>query len=229
LVADEVQTGLGRTGRFLSLEHWGIEPDLVTLSKALSGGYVPIGALLASREVFRATFDSMERSVVHGSTFGNGEFAAAAALATLSVIDREELVERAARLGRLLLERTRPLIDRFEIVRDVRGVGLIWAIELGPPGGRTGRRLWEAIERRQPGLFAQMVTVPLFREHRILTQVAGHHMNVIKALPPLVISEQDIERFAAALEAVLSGAEHHLFRNYASLGLGLGRRSLAAR
>jgi 4-aminobutyrate aminotransferase-like enzyme len=108
-------------------------------------------------------------------------------------------------------------------------VGLIWAIELGPPGGRTGRRLWEAIERRQPGLFAQMVTVPLFREHRILTQVAGHHMNVIKALPPLVISEQDIERFAAALEAVLSGAEHHLFRNYASLGLGLGRRSLAAR
>ena len=71
-----MQTGLGRTGRFLALEHWGIQPDLVPLSKSLSGGYVPLGALLCSRAVFDATFDSMERSVVRGSTFGNGEFAA---------------------------------------------------------------------------------------------------------------------------------------------------------
>src|SRR6202035_1688673 len=68
LIADEVQTGLGRTGKFLALDHWGIDPDLVTLSKALSGGYVPIGAVLATRKVFKGTFDSMERSVVHGST-----------------------------------------------------------------------------------------------------------------------------------------------------------------
>jgi ornithine--oxo-acid transaminase len=229
LIADEVQTGLSRTGRFLAIENWDVQPDLITLSKALSGGYVPIGALLASRSVFQGTFDSMERSVVHGSTFGNGEFAAAAGLATLSVIDREGLTERAARLGDLLFELTRPLADRFEIVREVRGLGLMWAIELGPPAGRTGKRLWEAIERRQPGLFAQMITVPLFRDHRILTQVAGHHMNVIKALPPLVISEDDLRNFAAALEVVLTAAERHLFRNYASLGLGLGRRSLAAR
>jgi ornithine--oxo-acid transaminase len=229
LIADEVQTGLSRTGRFLAVDHWGIEPDLITLSKALSGGYVPVGALLASRQVFRGTFDSMERSVVHGSTFGNGEFAAAAGLATLSVIDREQLTERAARLGELLLELTRPLAERFEIVREVRGLGLIWAIELGPPAGRTGRRLWEAIERRQPGLFAQLVTVPLFREHRILTQVAGHHMNVIKALPPLIITEHELRGFAAALADVLADAEDHLFRRYASLGLGLGRRTLTAR
>ncbi|HWD63965.1 MAG TPA: aspartate aminotransferase family protein [Solirubrobacteraceae bacterium] len=229
LIADEVQTGLSRTGRFLSVQHWPVQPDLVTLSKALSGGYVPVGALLASRQVFAGTFDSMERSVVHGSTFGNGEFAAAAGLATLTVIDREGLTERADELGKLLMELTQPLAERFEIVREVRGQGLMWAIELGPPAGRAGRRLWEAIERRQPGLFAQMVTVPLFRQHRILTQVAGHHMNVIKALPPLVISEQDLRRFVAALEEVLSGAERHLFRNYASLGLGLGRRTLAAR
>jgi ornithine--oxo-acid transaminase len=221
-----VQTGLGRTGRFLALEHWGIEPDMVTISKALSGGYVPIGALLASRAVFDATFDSMERSVVHGSTFGGGDLAAAAAVATLAVIEQDGLVERAARLGDLLLQLTRPLTDRFEIVRDVRGLGLMWAIELGPPSGRAARRLWERIERRQPGLFAQLVTVPLFRDHRILTQVAGHHMNVIKALPPLVISEDELHRFAGALEDVLTGAEDHLFRSYASLGLELGRRSL---
>ena len=228
LIVDEVQTGLGRTGRFLALEHWGIEPDLVTLSKALSGGYVPAGALLASRQVFDATFDSMERSVVHGSTFGGGDLAAAAGLATLDVIDQEGLIERADRLGALLLELTRPLVDRFDIVREVRGLGLMWAIELGAPAGGAARRLWDAVERRQPGLFAQMITVPLFRDHRILTQVAGHHMNVIKALPPLVISEDDLRRFAAALEDVLANPERRLFRSYATLGLELGRRSLTA-
>lgn len=227
LVVDEVQTGLGRTGRFLALDHWEIKPDLVTLSKALSGGFVPAGALLASRSVFNATFDSMERSVVHGSTFGGGDLAAAAALATLTVIEREKLVERAASLGTLLLELTRPLVHRFEIVREVRGLGMMWGIELGAPAGRAARRLWNAIERRQPGLFAQMVTVPLFRDHQILTQVAGHHMNVIKVLPPLVISEAELRRFVSALEAVLAGAEDHLFRSYASLGFGLGRRSLS--
>jgi ornithine--oxo-acid transaminase len=229
LIVDEVQTGLGRTGRFLALEHWGVLPDLVPISKALSGGYVPVGALLASRRVFDATFDSMERSVVHGSTFGGGDLAAAAGLATLDVIEREQLTDRASRLGELLLELTRPLVERFEIVREVRGLGLMWAIELGPPAGRAAKRVWNAIERRQPGLFAQLVIVPLFRDHRILTQVAGHHMNVIKALPPLVITEDDLRHFVAALEEVLTAAEQRLLRSYASLGLELGRRSLVAR
>jgi len=229
LIADEVQTGLGRTGRFLAVEHWGIEPDMITLSKALSGGFVPVGALLASRAVFDATFDSMENSVVHGSTFGGGDFAAGAALASLNVIEHDGLVERARSMGELLMGLTRPLVNRFEIVREVRGLGLMWGIELAPPSGRAARRVWEAIERRQPGLFAQLITVPLFHEHRILTQVAGHHMNVIKALPPLTIAEADLRRFAAALETVLEETESGLFRGYASLGFNLGRRALSAR
>jgi ornithine--oxo-acid transaminase len=229
LILDEVQTGLGRTGRFLAAEHWGVEPDMVTLSKSLSGGYVPVGALLTSRAVFNATFDSMERSVVHGSTFGGGDFAAGAGLASLMVIEQEQLVERSRELGELLMELTRPLQERFEIVHEVRGLGLMWGLELGPPSGRTTRRVWEAIERRQPGLFAQMVTVPLFREHHILTQVAGHHMNVIKALPPLTIPEAELRRFASALETVLADVESGLLRGYASLGLNLGRRMLFAR
>jgi ornithine--oxo-acid transaminase len=229
LIADEVQTGLGRTGKFLALEHWGIEPDLVTLSKALSGGYVPLGAVLASRRVFKATFDSMERSVVHGSTFGGGDLAAAAGLAALRVMDRDSLIDRAAQLGRLLMELTAPLPERFGIVRAVRGLGLMWAIELGPPSGRASRAVWEAIERRQPGLFAQMVIVPLFHRHRILTQVAGHHMNVVKILAPLIIEESELRRFVSALEDVLGDVESGLLRRFAGLGWGLGRRSLTAR
>jgi ornithine--oxo-acid transaminase len=206
---DEVQTGIGRTGRFLALEHWGLEPDIVCVAKALSGGLVPIGAVLVSRAAFERVFDGMERAVRHGSTFGGNDLAAAAALATLRVLDREGLVDRAERMGALLLELTSPLAERFEVVTEVRGVGLMWAIEFGPPAGATARRLWQAVEGRQPGLFSQLVTVPLFHEHRILCQVAGHHMNVIKALPALTIEEEEIRRFAAALEETIASAERY--------------------
>jgi ornithine--oxo-acid transaminase len=206
---DEVQTGIGRTGRFLALEHWELEPDIVCVAKALSGGLVPIGAVLVSRAAFDRVFDGMERAVRHGSTFGGNDLAAAAALATLRVLDREGLVARAEAMGGLLLELTEPLVERFEVVREVRGLGLMWAIEFGPPAGATARRLWRAVEGRQPGLFSQLVTVPLFHDHHILCQVAGHHMNVIKALPALMIEEQEIRRFAAALEETIAAAERY--------------------
>ncbi len=226
-VCDEVQTGLGRTGRFLALEHWGLQPDMVCVAKALSGGLVPIGAVLVSRAAFDEVFDGMERAVRHGSTFGGNDLAAAAGLATLRVLEREGLVERAAQLGNLLLELTRPLVDRYEVVRDVRGLGLMWGIEFGPPEGRAARSLWNAVERGQPGLFSQLVTVPLFHEHRIFCQVAGHRMNVIKALPPLVVEESEIRRFAAALEEVVARAEH-LPSALTRFGVRVARRAVAA-
>jgi len=206
-VCDEVQTGLGRTGRFFALEHWGLDPDMITVAKALSGGFVPIGGVLVSASVRDRVFDGMERGVRHGSTFGGNDFAAAAGLATLRVLEREGLVARAAELGEELLSLTRPLVDRYEIVRDVRGMGLMWAIELGPPAGGRRRAVWSAIERAQTGLAAQLIVVPLFARHRIFIQVAGHRMNVVKALPALVVEESEIRRFAAALEDVVADAD----------------------
>jgi ornithine--oxo-acid transaminase len=208
-VCDEVQTGIGRTGRFLALEHWGLEPDLICVAKALSGGFVPIGAVLVSRAAFERVFDGMERAVRHGSTFGGNDLAAAVALATLRVLEDEQLVARAERMGALLMELTQPLVERFEVVSDVRGMGLMWAIEFGPPAGASARRLWEGVERRQPGLFSQLITVPLFHEHKIFCQVAGHRMNVIKALPALTIEESEVRRFAAALEQTIAAAERY--------------------
>jgi ornithine--oxo-acid transaminase len=206
-VCDEVQTGLGRTGRFFALEHWGLDPDMICVAKALSGGFVPIGGVLVSAAVRDRVFDGMERGVRHGSTFGGNDMAAAAGIATLRVLERERLVERAASLGELLLGLTRPLVERYEIVRDVRGLGLMWAIELGPPSGGRRRAVWNAIERAQTGLAAQLLVVPLFDRHRIFCQVAGHRMNVVKALPALVIEEEEIRRFAAALEDVVADAD----------------------
>jgi ornithine--oxo-acid transaminase len=227
-VCDEVQTGVGRTGRFLALEHWGLQPDVICLAKALSGGFVPVGAVLVSRAAHAGVFDGMERAVRHGSTFGGNDLAAAAALATLRVLDREGLVERAARLGDLLLELTRPLVSRYEVVREVRGLGLMWAIEFGPPEGRAARSLWSAVERRQPGLFAQLVTVPLFHRHRIFCQVAGHAMNTIKGLPALTIEEAEVRRFAQALEETVAQAERYPLA-LARLGVHAGLRTVGAR
>jgi ornithine--oxo-acid transaminase len=227
-VCDEVQTGVGRTGRFLALEHWDLQPDIICLAKALSGGLVPIGAALVSRSVFERVFDGMERAVRHGSTFGGNDLAAAAALATLRVLDREGLLARAERLGDLLLELTGPLVERYETVREVRGIGLMWAIELGPPAGRGRRSLWDAVEGRQAGLFSQLITVPLFHEHKILCQVAGHRMNTIKALPALTVAEEEIRRFAAALEETIAAAEHYP-RALARFGLRTGLRVAGVR
>jgi len=198
---DEVQTGLGRTGRFLALEHWGLEPDLVTVSKSLSGGYIPSGALLMRDEVFFSVFDSLEHAVSHGSTFAPNDYAMVAGLATLAELDEQDLVARSERLGRLLLERTQPLVERFDVVAEVRGLGLMWAIEFHEP--EEGKRSFRLLERVHPGLFSQLVVVPLFRDHRIFSQVAGHNMNVIKILPPLVIDDSDVDWFVSALESVL--------------------------
>jgi ornithine--oxo-acid transaminase len=202
---DEVQTGFGRTGKLFAFEHWGLEPDLVPVAKSLSGGYVPVGALLMSRAVHEAVFDSMEHAVSHGSTFAPNELAMAAGLATLHELDEQNLVEHTARLGAKLLGDTQPLVDEFKVVKDVRGLGLMWAIEFGEP--ESGSMSWRLIERMQPGLFAQLVVAPLFAKHRILSQVAAHKLAVIKILPPLVVTDEDIDYFVDALTVTIKRAQ----------------------
>ena len=201
---DEVQTGFGRTGKLFAFEHWNLEPDLVTVAKSLSGGYVPVGALLMSQRVYDGVFDSLEHSVSHGSTFAPNDLAMAAGLATLRELDDAQLVERSARVGEVLLERTRELVDMHDVVRDVRGLGLMWALEFAEPD--SGSLSWRVMERMQTGLYAQLVVVPLFTRHQILSQVAGHDLPVLKGLPPLVISEEDVHDFVIALDDVIAKA-----------------------
>jgi ornithine--oxo-acid transaminase len=198
---DEVMTGFGRTGTMFAFEHWGLEPDLVTVAKSLSGGYVPVGALLMSRAVHEAVFDSMPHALSHGSTFAPNELAMVAGLAMLHELDEHDLVVRSARLGEKLLELTRPLGDEFDVVKDVRGKGLMWAIEF-----EGDSRMYRMLDRAQRGLFAQLVVVPLFTEHRILTQVAGHDMAVVRILPPFVLTDDDVGEFADALRETVKRA-----------------------
>jgi ornithine--oxo-acid transaminase len=203
-VADEIQTGLGRTGRFLAIDHWGVEPDLVLLAKSLSGGFVPVGAVACRKWVFDAVFDRMDRMAVHGSTFSKNNLAMAAGLATLEVLEQERLVENAALVGGQILDDLRAMIPRFEFLKQVRGKGLMIALEFGRPSSLSLRAAWKLLETANTGLFCQMVTIPLYARHRILSQVAANNMHVVKFLPPLTLTQEDRRWIVSACEDVIA-------------------------
>ncbi|MFO1056066.1 MAG: aspartate aminotransferase family protein [Dongiaceae bacterium] len=206
-VADEVQTGLGRTGRFLASEHWGVEPDMVLLAKALSGGHVPIGAVATKGWIFAKVFDRLDRAVVHGSTFSKNDLAMAAGLATLSVIEEERLVERAATMGAAILADLTAIGAGSEFVRSVRGKGMMIGIEFGPPRSLRLKAAWQLLAAVNSSLFCQMVTLPLFRRHRILCQVAGHDSLVVKLIPSLTLAEEDRVWIRDAFADVIADCE----------------------
>jgi len=206
LICDEVQTGVGRTGKFFAYEHEGVEPDIVTVAKALSGGFVPVGATLAKGWIFEKVYSSMDRVLVHDSTFGSNALAMAAGLAALQVVEDERLVQNAERIGGLLQARLAERLERYELLTDVRGRGLMIGFEFGKPSSLKLRAGWNTLQAARHGLFAQMVVVPLFQRHRILTQVAGDHMDVIKLLPPLNITETEVDRFVEAFDDVMRDA-----------------------
>jgi ornithine--oxo-acid transaminase len=204
LVADEIQTGIGRTGRFLACEHWNIEPDMVLLAKALSGGHVPVGALLTRKHVFDKVFNQMDRAVVHGSTFGKNDLAMAAGIATLEVIKAERLVESAAKRGAELRLALTRMVPGYELMKEVRGKGLMIGVEFGPPKSLRLKASWNVLETANKGLFCQLITVPLFKDHKILSQVSGHGSHTIKLLPPLTITDEDCNWIERAFDTVIS-------------------------
>jgi len=204
LICDEVQTGLGRTGRWWGFEHWGLEPDIITVAKSLSGGYVPVAAVITRRAIYQKTFSRLDRCVVHSSTFGRNNLAMAAGLATLQVLDDENLVERARTHGTELMRRLDALKEKHSLIKEVRGLGLMIVIEFHEPRELALKMGWKLLHKVEHELFAQMLVTSLFQKHRILTQIAGHAMDVLKILPPLIIGEREIDRFVTALDAVLT-------------------------
>lgn len=204
MVCDEIQCGMGRTGRFLASQ-WvpDFRPDIVCLSKALSGGYIPVGATITRRAVYDSVYDSLHRAIVHASTFGMGNMAMAAALASLSVLDDEKLMDRAMVLGERFRKGIEAMVPRFEFLKGVRQRGLMIAIEFGQPESMSLRAAWAMVNKMDENLFAQAIVLPLLDDHHILTQVAGHAMPIVKILPPLNIGESDVDWFLAALEDVM--------------------------
>jgi ornithine--oxo-acid transaminase len=203
-IADEVQTGLGRTGKMFACEHWGVEPDILIVAKALSGGYMPVGAVLSKRWIHEKVFSRLDRCFVHSSTFTENDLAMAAGLATLTVLKDEKLVENSAAMGNRLAEKLRSVGSQYEMFSEVRGRGLMLGIEFKQPTSLTLKMGWNLLHSLDASLFCQAMLIPLLTEHRVLAQVAGHHLDVIKLLPSLVINEDDVDYLVGAFDQVMA-------------------------
>jgi acetylornithine/succinyldiaminopimelate/putrescine aminotransferase len=201
---DEVQTGFGRSGKMFAFQHWGLEPDIVSTSKALSGGYVPVGAMLTRRWIYQKLFNRMDRCWVHSTTFGRNNLGVACGLATLHILEQENLIERSAVQGQKLMDAINTLKSKHEVLMEVRGKGCMIGIEFQEPKSLKLKMAWKMVHAAHDGLFAQMVVMPLLDKHHILTQVSGSHGDIIRILPPFIITDEDIQYFVKSLDDVLT-------------------------
>jgi len=222
-VLDEVQTGMYRTGTFLAAHQFGVEPDIVVLAKALSGGLVPVGAVLMSDEVCDSVYSSLPRAFVHTSTFGENSLAMRAGLATLELLEREGLGERAIESGKYLRDQLTAGLREFEMVREIRGMGLLMGIEFKAPKQLRLRIPYEAFGAVHGGMFGQILVMRLFRDFGFLTQVCGNNFMVLKVAPPLVVEEVQMDAFVAAVRSVMELANSPGV--FWSEALGLARRA----
>ena len=224
LALDEVQTGMFRTGRFLAAHHFEVQPDIVVLAKALSGGLVPVGAVLMTEEVSDAVYSSLQRAIVHTSTFSENALAMRAGLATLDVLEQENLGARAIQLGNQLRELLNTALAPYEMFAGTRGLGLLSGIEFRSPGKLGLRLSFQAFRAIHPAMFGQMLVMRLFRKEKILTQMCGNSFMVLKTAPPLVADEGQIEYFVNATERVVS--DMHNSGAFWSESLALARRAV---
>lgn len=227
-VADEVQTGIGRTGKLWAIEHWNVKPDMICMAKALSGGFVPVGAVAITHHIMDTVFNRMDRAVVHGSTFSKNNMAMAAGLATLDVIKSENLIENSAEIGSDIIDSLNAMKPKYEFLKEARGKGSMIAIEFQSPKSLTLKAAWTMLEAANKGLFCQMITIPLFKEHRILSQVAGHGMNVVKLLPPLTLTPKDRDHIVSAFDQTIADT-HHVPGSIWDLGKNLASHALKAK
>jgi len=222
-VLDEVQTGMFRTGHFLAAHHFDVKPDMVILAKALSGGLVPVSAVLMTDQIYSSVYDSLKRSIIHTSTFSENALSMRAGLATLDVL-ADGLGPRAMMLGESLRSRLRQELSGYEMVEEIRGLGMLSGIAFRPPRSVGLRLSFEAFRRLHPAMFGQVIVMRMFREQRVLTQMCGNNFMVLKVAPPLVISSEQIDRFVSAIREVIHQA-HHTAEFWAE-ALGLARRAI---
>lgn len=200
LIVDEVFTGLGRTGSMFAIDGTGLAPDMLMLSKSLSAGYVPVGALMIDRALYGRVFDR-SGVFIHGSTFEHNDMAMAAGLATLRVLEHDQLVEHGRVMAGQLRAGLEVLARESDMIAGIRGRGLLLGIEFKAPTSLSGRLSGGLLARK--GLLAHMVMLKLFADHNMLTTVVLRN-NILRLTPPLVIDADDVRCFLAALAEVLT-------------------------
>jgi putrescine aminotransferase len=204
LILDEVQTGFGRTGKMFAAQHEEVRPDILCLAKALGGGVMPMGATVATKKVWEKAYGGLSRAVLHTSTFGGGARACAAALASIQKIVGEGLVDRAAELGAHCLSGLKTLKERYKLVEDVRGIGLLMGIEFKKPGGILDVLTAGSVNKIAEEYCGALVASELMKRHRVISVYTLNNPNVIRLEPALTVTKEEIDLVLNALEDVLS-------------------------
>ena len=220
-VLDEVQTAMYRTGPFLASHLFHTDPDVIVLAKALSGGLIPSAAVLTTDEVYDSVYGSLKRALIHTSTFSENGLAMRAGLATLHVLEREGLGDRATILGQYLRDRLSDALSGYEMVNEIRGAGLLNGIEFVAPRNLKLRVPFEAFMKIHPAMFGQVMVMQLFRRG-FLTQVCGNNFMVLKVAPPLVVTEDQADKFVRAAADVVETM--HSSSTFWTEALGMARR-----
>lgn len=223
-VLDEVQTGMYRTGPFLASHHYGLDPDMVVLAKALSGGLVPSGAVLMTDAIYRSIYNSLGRAIIHTSTYSENGLAMRAGLATLQACEEEDVRRRAESMGAFLRQKLSEELAEYEMVARIRGVGMLNGIEFQSPRRLKLKVPFEAFRTIHPAAFGQMVVMRLFRDHHILTQLCGNNFMVLKAAPPLTVTEMQIDHFVKGLKETMEAVHSSAF--FWRDGMKLAQRAL---
>ncbi len=224
LIVDEVQTGFGRTGTMFACEQEGVVPDILCLAKSLGGGIMPIGAFLTTDEIWKKAYGGMEKALLHTSTFGGNTWAAAAALAAIQVIIEENLAAAAKEKGDYFLRGLQGLKERFPLVKDVRGRGLLIGLEFNQPGGLAARLSGGLTDRLAGEYTGSLVAGELLNKHGIITAYTLNNPNVIRLEPPLTVTHEQIDKVLDALENILT--RHKGFFSMAASGAGVVIRTL---
>ena len=204
-VADEIQTGLGRTGSWFASAGMGVRPGMMTVSKTLSGGQVPISAVLMTEEVYEGVYGKFKSSPIYFSTFAENNLAMAAGLATLDVLRKLDAPNRARELGDKLHKGLIELASRYDCIDRISGKGLMLAIYFKESGSLSLRVQQELIGAADKGAFAAAMNCDMFAKQRVIVQIPGPGINAIKILPPVTITDEDVSYFLGALDDTLAG------------------------
>lgn len=222
LVLDEVQTGFFRTGTFLAAHHYTVEPDMIVLAKALSGGLVPSGAVLMTDAIYDSVYGSLKRSLIHTSTFSENGLAMRVGLAVLDALEQENAATQSNQLGAYMRRALRKALSEFEMIDEIRGEGLFCGIVFRPPVKLSLRLAYEAFTGIHPAMFGQVLVMRLFRDYGILTQICGNNFKVLKLVPPLIITKGQIDEAINAVYETVKLA--HSPTAFWVEALGLARR-----